>query len=313
VDTNGIGVISVSEVRSAFKMANIDMKSIQQKFDQLLNARGESMLNILEVFEKFGTLIEEYADRNLTLEEVVSFLTTFNSISNTNNALIFLAEILQRMQQHPTDPKFRKLNFENEKLGNLVLNLQGGDKLLHILGFSEPSFDVLSQKTFVYWGNPGAAHSSLSSRDLDKIRHLLKEINEQQERNLGGVAIRDLVATMRKQYSAKQLILALETLHQMILNMLQNPNDYSKFRVKIENKIFQKRLGYIVGSEKLMNAIGFQNHQDNLYLFNSANLDGNSGNSPLLDNENRRFLLRRKVELENGIELLETGMPIRSS
>ncbi len=262
LDTDNVGFLPITACRKLFQDAQLssnEISNVISKFVSRMDHLANSSFSLPEFFEYFGSTIQHYADSMLSLSESVSLLRLRLSANDVHAALKLAMNIVENIVNRPTDSKYWFVNIDGEKFNRSVWQHEEGKKLMRSLGFGEP-FEASLQKVVRRVISPRGVNSHTRQLSTDLLRYLKLRCDELQTEIValeGAPTISAAIREMRLHHSLLEVRMAVETASKVVQNVLANPNDIRKFRIKKSNPTFQRNLGRMQGSALLMNAIGY--------------------------------------------------------
>ena len=131
------------------------------------------------------------------------------------------------------------------------------------LGFGDPKDSVTAEghlRCFIGLKALPTDHAGISKLPPDVFK-LLKSRKYELEQEIialeGAPSISAIIREMKTSHHSSEIRDGIETTLVLVNNILLQPKDIRVYRVKASNPAFQRTLGRLIGSEILMNSIGF--------------------------------------------------------
>jgi hypothetical protein len=157
------------------------------------------------------------------------------------------AGYLRRVLDEPAVHAFWRINVHDTAFASAVGRLFGGVPLMHALGFEgEQNGTVLALRdpTGRVWTSlPAEARVQLRTR-LDELLSHMHALDEPSISNVAAVsaAVGALGDTHER---AADWLVAVETIHTIVANVVKHPGDPKYYQVNIANPAFSRRMGKV--------------------------------------------------------------------
>eukprot|EP00981_Chlorochromonas_danica_P006231 scaffold1310_cov219-Ochromonas_danica.AAC.6 len=327
LDANGAGFLSLSLCPRLFQESGLtssDIDAAMSRFVSRQEATNSGLFSLPEVFEHFGSAIQQCAENVLTVSEAVSLYRLRFSPNEVHSALKLVNVIVNNIVDTPTQNKFWFVNIDGETFNRCIWQFVEGKKLMKACGFGDPFEMHAGNKSVRRVISLRGLHSQskqISSEMLNSLKARREELNAELVALEGAPSIAAALREMRLHHSLPEVRTAAETASKIVQNVLVDPHDIKRFRIKRSNPAFTRNLGRLHGSQLLMNAIGYstaiskdgRNAEGDSTAFvlrpkltvTLTDNDIKSFKFPCLEPETEQFLLRRKADLENCLVELD--------
>jgi hypothetical protein len=266
LDEQNTGEVSVSRLLDLLAEAQLPVSSfvpVAERFKDILAQQGRGRFSFPEVFEHFGPRVQEFAESSVSVAEAISMMRLHCSTADVRLAVDLCGRILDNIIKHPTDHKYWQINAGGQEFHAKIWQYEGGKMLMRAVGFGEPAHTHAkdgSVKQVL-----GLAHLPLDLAKMHKLpAELIARLNSYRaelESEVvaleGAPSVAAALREMRQVHSLAEVRHGLETALSIVRNVLTDPKDLRKYRVKKSNPAFQRSLGRLQGSALLMNAVGF--------------------------------------------------------
>jgi Ca2+-binding EF-hand superfamily protein len=257
-----------------------------KSFSERIQLQGRKSFALPELFEYFGPQIQEAGEGSLSVEDAFSLLALRNSLADVRGAALRVLNVVEKILENPTEPKYWSLNINNEDFSQKVWNLEGGKELLRSVGFGSPMElhgDTGSKVLIVLRGlensitqavtpatssgkkskgkqakAPAVLHvSGLPTEYRQQLIAKRTEIEAELAAIDGAPTVTAAVRMIREKHSVSETVVGLSCALTLVNNLLLNPKDLRHYRVKTSNAIFSRELGRLHCSSVLMQSVGF--------------------------------------------------------
>jgi Ca2+-binding EF-hand superfamily protein len=263
LDTNNAGFLPLSYCIRLFNEAQImsnEINSMITKFENRMQQSATNVFSLPEVFEYFGAALQQYAENMLSLNEAVSLFRLRFSTNDVHRALKLALNIVENVINHPNQNKYWYINIDGDNFTRCIWQYEEGKKLMKSLGFGEPYEITNAQKAVRRVISLRGIHSQtkqLNNEILKTLKLRCEELHTELVALEGAPSVAAAIREIRMYHSLPEVRVAVETALKIVQNVLAEPNDVKKFRIKKHNPTFQRNLGRLNGSTLLMNAIGY--------------------------------------------------------
>ena len=177
-----------------------------------------------------------------------------NSLPEARAACTAAAGYLRRVLDEPAVQAYWRINVHDTAFASAVGRLFGGVPLMHALGFEgEQNGTVLALRdpTGRVWTSlPAEARVQLRTR-LDELLSHMHALDEPSISNVAAVsaAVGALGDTHER---AVDWLVAVETIHTIVGNVVKHPGDPKYYQVNIANPAFSRRMGKVRGCVQIV-------------------------------------------------------------
>ncbi|RYH28863.1 hypothetical protein EON65_10590 [archaeon] len=265
LDREKHGYLPSSYIHKIFHETQItpnEISSLIIKFLTRMESSASASFSLIEVFEFFGSCLQQYAESILSVGEATSLLRLRLDNNAVYKALKLSLSVAENILDHPTERKYWFVNIDAETFNRAVWYSEEGKKLMRSIGFGDP-FELTDEKKVsrkvISLRGVNVQAKQISPEVLRILKVKCDELRSEICALEGAPSISAAVREMRLHHSLTEVRLGLETALKIVQNVLGNPHDIKMFRVKKANPVFQRDLGRLRGAELLMNAIGYSN------------------------------------------------------
>ena len=334
------GEASLTDLEEIFRKAKVPPQSTQlaiNKFTDRLKKTGRGTFSLPEMFEFFGSIIQEAGDSSVSVAEAFAMLRLHYNAADVRGVADMALKVTSNILDHTNDSKFWLVNIRSEEFYAKVWQKSEGKALMKAIGFGEPydhvTPDGKSRKVIglnVLPQNLGSI-SKLPASAIGLLKGKRLEIEQEIVALEGAPSVSAAIREIRAYHTLSESRTGVETALTFVRNVLNQPKDMRLYRVKKSNPAFHRALGCLRNSHLLMHAIGFLGGDDdgdvasNTYILKSVNTSGKATKAdatfdpsiagvpdktksfkfPALDPETERFLWRRKADLETALRAMD--------
>ncbi|GBG26827.1 NAD-dependent deacetylase sir2E [Hondaea fermentalgiana] len=321
LDTDETGEVSASDTEELLRKAGRDPAPLRATLDAFCKARARTSLP--ELLAAFGFVFESVSGEP-TVPAAFAMLRLHSTPRDTRVAAETALQYLNDVLARPDDANLWQIRVRDKAFQARIGRLRGGIELMHAVGFAP------KRKASATDSAAGTDHVHLLALRgvADKYGRTMVEgvpqdtlatltiRREEIEKELramegGSKTIGEAVRSLQQECTLAQLRLALETSLVIVTDVLQNPKDSRKWRVRCANPRFLKCIGQWAHGRQLMEAVGFErvDGADVYVLRGTAAIPKGATSKdfrfPQLEKDVEDMLWRRKVDIEGALRALE--------
>jgi Ca2+-binding EF-hand superfamily protein len=118
LDSNNTGEVSITKIDDLFQFSGISnsstIKASIQKFCVRIEQQGRENFIFPEIFENFGSFIQEHADASLGIAEAFAMLRMHCSLSDIRSAADMSLRIIDNILNNTGDSKYWQINVQSQ-------------------------------------------------------------------------------------------------------------------------------------------------------------------------------------------------------
>jgi WD40 repeat protein len=300
MDVDGDGLLSTSDIKAYFlSIGRPSTDAVIRKWIRDRDVDQDGVVSLEEYVASYAYQLDPLSrpTSSSTNPTISSIATAFGTLRlacsplELNAAVNAASQYVQRILDSPSTKEFWKVSILESEFQNAIGHIFGGLKLMLALGFV-----VEDNGQFLALNNQGPPWDSVPleirktlSRALDELQFHNSSLFEPSVSNIAAVssAIAQYGETPVK---AQNWVVALETVINILANILNHPTDLKYFTINPANPNFHRRVGALPGGIEMLIALGFREEEGGVLVLPLS--------SSLYD------VAARKLELEVGLDRL---------